>query len=116
VTWDGIVIPRNIPDGVAEAAFRVAMEGIDANMVKAKNDVAIWLIKGYMPGSLAKGALETVQKGARPYPTSLDMGLLHTALGNGIAPFLEGHKTAAKTLADIEGAYLTAARETGLVR
>ena len=44
------------------------------------------------------------------------MGLMHTALGNGIADFLNGDKDAATTLADIEAAYLTAAKEAGLIQ
>jgi hypothetical protein len=44
------------------------------------------------------------------------MGLLHTALGDGIAPFLQGRKDAATTLADIEKAYNTAAKEKGFLK
>ena len=43
------------------------------------------------------------------------MGLMHTALGNGVSDFLTGAKDAATTLADIEDAYLTAAKEQGLI-
>jgi hypothetical protein len=43
------------------------------------------------------------------------MGLMHTALGNGIADYLTGAKDAETTLADIEAAYTTAAKEAGLV-
>ena len=53
--------------------------------------------------------------GALPYPASGAMGIMHTALGNGIADYLNGNKDAETTLADIEAAYLTAAREAGLV-
>ena len=42
------------------------------------------------------------------------MGLMHTALGNNIADFLTGEGRAT-TLADIEAAYLTAAKEAGQV-
>jgi uncharacterized membrane protein len=44
------------------------------------------------------------------------MGLMHTALGNSIAAFLTGETDAAETLAAVEAAYLTAARENGLVQ
>ena len=115
IWWDGIVIASNISDEEAEAAFRVAMEGIDTEMVQANQEAAVWLIEGYEPGELAAGAAATAANGALPYPASSAMGVMHTALGNGIADYLNGNKDAETTLADIEAAYLTAAREAGLV-
>lgn len=114
--WDGIVIAKNISDAKAENAFRVAMEGIDKDMVTANNDVAVWLIDGYVPGALAAGAAATAALGAVPYPASSQMSIMHTALGNGVADYLTGAKDAKTTLADIEAAYLTAAKEAGLVK
>ena len=114
--WDGIVIAKNITDEEAESAFRVAMEGIDREMVEANNDIAVWLIDGYRPGAMAAGAAATAANGAVPYPASSQMGHMHTALGNGIADFLTGAKDAATALADIEAEYLTAAKEAGLVK
>ena len=116
IWWDGIVIATNISDEEAEAAFRVAMEGIDTEMVQANNDAAVWLIDGFVPGELAAGAAATAMNGAVPYPASSAMGVMHTALGNGLADYLNGNKDAETTLADIEAAYLTAAREAGLVQ
>ena len=113
--WDGIVIAKNITDEEAEAAFRVAMEGIDTEMVKANNDAAVWLIEGFEPGPLAQGAAETAANGTVPYPSSTQMGLMHTAL-EGVADFLTGTKDANATLASVEEAYLTAAKEAGLVQ
>ncbi len=115
IWWDGIVIASNISDEEAEAAFRVAMEGMDTEMVQANNDAAVWLIEGYVPGDLAAGAAATAMAGAKPYPASGAMGIMHTALGDGIADYLTGAKDAETTLADIEAAYLTAAKESGLV-
>ena len=115
VWWDGIVIAKNITDEEAEAAFRVAMEGIDTEMVKANNDVAVWLIEGFKAGDLAQGAAETAANGAAPYPSSTQMGLMQTAL-EGVADFLTGSKDAKATLASIESAYLTSAKEEGLVQ
>ena len=43
------------------------------------------------------------------------MGVMHTALGNGIADFLTGKKDATSALADIEAAYTSAAKEKGLM-
>ncbi len=113
--WDGIVIAKNISDEEAENAFKVAMEGMDSEMVQANNDAAVWLIPGFEPGPLAAGAAASAAAGAVPYPASSQMGLMHTALGNGISDFMTGAKDAATALADIEAAYLTAAKEAGLV-
>lgn len=115
IWWDGIVIAANISDDAAEAAFRVAMEGIDTEMVEANNDAAVWLIAGYQPGPTAAGAAATAAAGALPYPASGPMGIMHTALGNGIADYLNGARDAETTLADIEAAYVTAAKEAGLI-
>ncbi|MEL6103205.1 MAG: hypothetical protein AAFR68_18060 [Pseudomonadota bacterium] len=113
--WDGIVLAANMSDEEAEAAFRVAMEGMDTEMVQANNDAAVWLIPGYEPGKLATGAAASAAAGAAPYPASGPMGIMHTALGNGIAAYLTGAKDAATTLADIEADYVTAAKEAGLI-
>lgn len=114
--WDGMVFAKNQTEVQAEAAFRVAMEGIDREMVEANNDLAVWLIDGFVPGPAAAGAIATANAGAVPYPASPQMGIMHSALGNGIADYLTGKKDAATTLADIEAAYLTSAREAGLVQ
>ena len=114
--WDGIVFATNMTDEQADAAFRVAMEGIDTEMVLANNDDAVWLIDGYVAGSAAAGAIATADNGAAPYPSSSPgMGAMHTALGNGIAAFLTGEKDAATALADIEAAYTISATESGLM-
>ncbi len=114
--WDGIVIAKNATDEQAEAAFRVAMNGLSPEMVKANNDVAVWLVNGYEPGPLALGVVETAQSGALPYPASSQMGLMHTALGNGVADYLTGAKDAQTTLKDIAAAYTTSAKEAGLIQ
>lgn len=113
--WDGVVFAENMSDEVAEVAFRVAMEGLDREMVEANNDVAVWLIDGFVQTPVSRGASETAANGAVPYPASSAMGLMHTALGNGLADFLTGAKDAATTLADIENAYTVAARDAGLL-
>lgn len=113
--WDGVVFATNQSDASFEAAFQVAMEGLDKDMVMANNDASVWLIDGYVPGPSAAGAAATAANGAVPYPASSQMSLMHTALGNGIADYLTGAKDAATTLADIEAAYMTAAKEAGLV-
>ena len=113
--WDGVVLAKNMTDQQADEAFQLLMEGIDKEMVRKNNDLAIWLVNGYEPGSMALGAAETAENGALPYPNGVEMGLMHTALGNNVADFLTGKETAEQTLMDIEAEYTTAAKEKGLL-
>ena len=115
--WDGIVIAANIPDEEAEAAFRVAMEGLDTEMVQANNGDAIWLVAGYQPDALAEGAIATATMDPPPpsYPSTSQMGLMHTALGNELPAFFTGDATAEEALAAVEESYSAAAREAGLL-
>ena len=115
--WDGIVIAQNISDEEADAAFRVALEGMDTEMVEANNDEAIWLIEGYEPGRLADGAIASATADPAPisYPSTSQMGLIHTALGNELPSFFTGDRTAEETLAAVEASYTQAAREAGLL-
>jgi len=113
--WDGVVLAKNMTDQQADAAFQLLMEGIDREMVTNNNDAAVWLINGYTPGPMAMGAAETAENGALPYPNGVEMGLMHTALGNNVADFLTGKETAEQTLMDIEAEYTTAAKEKGLL-
>jgi multiple sugar transport system substrate-binding protein len=116
--WDGIVIASNISDEEADAAFRLAMEGLDSDMVSANNDAAIWLVDGFVPGDLAQGAIETATANppAAPYPSTTQMGLLHTALGNELPAYFTGERDAAATLAAVEEAYTTSAKEAGVLQ
>lgn len=114
--WDGIVISKNITDAEADAAFRVAMEGLDERTVKAAPGAAVWLIKGYVPGKYAGGAVASANGGAPPYPSTTTMGLISTVVGENTADFLTGKKTVEATLAAMDAAYLTRARELGLVK
>lgn len=115
--WDGIVIASNITDEEADAAFRVAMEGLDSEMVTGANEDAIWLVDGYAPGKLAQGAIATAtaNPAPAPYPSTTQMGLLHTALGNELPAFFTGERDAAATLAAVEESYTTAAKEAGVL-
>ena len=115
--WDGIVIAKNISDEEAEAAFCTAMEGMDQEMVEANNDDAIWLISGYTPTDMASGAIATATADPAPasYPSTSQMGLMHTALGNELPAFFNGERSAEETLAAVEESYLTAAKEAGLI-
>jgi hypothetical protein len=90
---------------------------MDPEMVEGANDEAIWLIEGYEPGRLAMGAIESATADPTPpsYPSTAEMGLMHTALGNELPSFFTGERDAEATLAAVEASYLQSAREAGLI-
>ena len=92
--WDGFVIAKNISDEDAEASFRAMMHGIRPEVAQEHAEVAAWLIKGYEPTPAAVGVFATAKAGAKPYPMVPYMGLLHTALGNELAEFMQGQEDA----------------------
>ena len=93
------------------------MEGLDTEMVTANNDDAIWLVNGYQPNRLAGGAIATATATPAPssYPSSSEMGLMHTAIGNQLSAFFTGDLSAEDALAAVEDEYITAAREAGIL-
>lgn len=111
------MIAANITDEEAEAAFRLIVEGMDTEMVKANNDAAVWLIPGYEPNRLAQGAIATLTATppAVSYPSTVAMGLMHTAVGNNVSNYLTGATDAETTLLAIEADYLVSAKEAGLI-
>jgi ABC-type glycerol-3-phosphate transport system substrate-binding protein len=113
--WDGWVVAKNISDDEADAAFQLIAASMDSEVISANNDAAVWLAKGFVPGDAAMGAVATAERGAPNFPASKEMAVMHTALGDGIAAYLTGDKDAGTTLDDIEAAYVTAAREEGLI-
>jgi hypothetical protein len=58
----------------------------------------------------------TIKAGATPYPMAPYHGLLHTALGDNIADYLQGKETAQQALSDAEAAYSVAAKEKGFLK
>lgn len=114
--WDGFTIAKNVSDEDAEATFRALVHGASPEMSNANGDKAVWLIDGYTPGPTAAGVLATANAAAKSYPMVPQMDVMHTALGNGIADFLQGKKDAATTLADVEAAYTTAAKQAGFIK
>lgn len=113
--WDGIVIPTNITDEQAKAAFRVALEGIDRDTADAHREDAVWLAKGHEHGPLAAGVIATVANGAPPYPSTPRMGLLHGAISQAVGSFLAGDLEAEAALAQIDRDYRERAIEAGLL-
>jgi ABC-type glycerol-3-phosphate transport system substrate-binding protein len=114
--WDGFTIAANVSDEDAEASFIAMMNGIRPEIVTANSDSAVWLGEGYEPTASAAGVFASVTAGAKPYPMMPFMGLLHTALGENLAEFLQGSESAEQALADVEATYTTAARGQGFLQ
>ena len=76
---------------------------------------AVWMIDGYEPAPVNEGVFSAISMQTPPYPMLPHHGLLHTALGDNIADFLQGKESAEQALSDIEDAYMTAAREKGFI-
>lgn len=114
--WDGFTIAANISDEDAAATFRALMHGLRPEVISANNDAAVWLMPGYEAGPPAEGVVATATSGTRPYPMLPYIGLMHTALGNELAQFLQGQESAEQALADVEAAYVAAATEQGFLQ
>lgn len=115
--WDGIVVAANISDEEAANAFRLAMVGLDSQTVEQAPDAAIWLISGYEPNEMSSGAIASAIANPAPpsYPSTTQMGLMHTALGNELTAFFTGDVSAETALAAVEASYTVAAQEAGLL-
>ena len=113
--WDGWTVAKNISDAEAEATFIAMMNGINPSMMNDENirTQAVWLIDGYKPTDAAVGVFEAAKMGTTPYPMLPYMGLLHTALGAELPDFMQGKESAEQALADVEAAYVAAAKEKG---
>ncbi len=115
IWWDGFTITTNQTDAQAETAFRVMMEGIDDQMIRANNDSAVWLSAAFVPSAASTGVFATASGGAPPYPMAPQMGYLHTALSDDIVDYLQGKESAEQALKDISSSYTSAAKEAGLL-
>lgn len=115
--WDGWTVGKNISDEEAEATFVAMKHGIRPDMLNDETSpLAVWLIEGYEPTDAAQGVFAAAQMGSTPYPMLPYMGLLHSALGNELADFMQGKESAEKALADVEAAYRAAAIEKGFLQ
>ena len=112
---DGWTVAKNISDAEAEATFIAMMNGISPSMMSDENirTQAVWLIDGYKPTDAAIGVFEAAKMGTTPYPMLPYMGLMHTALGAELPDFMQGKESAEQALADVEAAYVAAAKEKG---
>ncbi|MBD3679266.1 MAG: extracellular solute-binding protein [Rhodobacteraceae bacterium] len=116
--WDGWTVAKNISDEEAEATFIAMMNGIRPELMTDEEvrTQAVWLIKGYQPSDAAVGVFEAAKMGTTPYPMLPYMGLMHTALGNELGDFMQGKESAEQALADVEAAYIAAAKEKGFLQ
>ncbi len=114
--WDGWTVAKNISYEDAAATFKAMAAAVSPDIL---NDTtmsqAVWLMDGYQPEAVNEGVLASVAAGSTPYPMRPFQGLLHTALGDNIADFLQGNEGAEQTLADIEATYTAAATEKGFL-
>ena len=113
--WDGFAIAKNASAADAEASFITVMNGISPAMAAGNADAANWLIAGAEPRPAGKGVVESAAGGASPYPMLPYMGTMHGAIGAELADFLQGKESAEQALADIEAAYIAAAKEKGFL-
>ena len=67
---------------------------------------------------LAEGAIATMMHDPAPlsYPSTTQMGLMHTAIGNQIGAYFTGEKSAADALAATEEDYIKSAKEAGVLQ
>lgn len=116
--WDGFTMAKNISDEDAAATFQAMMYALSPELVADPETAALaaWLVDGYTPTPASEGVFANVEAGARPYPMTPYMGMLHTALGNNLAEFLQGQESAEKALEDAVADYTTAATEAGFLQ
>ena len=116
--WDGWTVAKNVSDEEAEATFIAMMNGIRPELMQDEEirSQAVWLIDGYTPTEAAVGVFEAAKKATKPYPMVPYMSLMHTALGSELPDFLNGKESAEQTLADVEAAYIAAAKEKGYLK
>ena len=62
--WDGVVIAKNVTDEEAEAAFKLAMVGLDPENLGANPEAAPWLSNAFDPAPSNIGAILTAKSGA----------------------------------------------------
>lgn len=115
--WDGWTVAKNISDEDAAATFKAMAHATSPALLNAETmSQAVWLMDGFEAQPVNEGVLATVAAGASPYPMLPFMGLLHTALGDNLADYLQGNESAAQALADTEAAYTAAATEKGYLQ
>ena len=114
--WDGWTVAKNVSDDDAKATFIAMKNGTSPDILNDDTmGEAVWMIDGYKPAAANGGVFASIEAGSKPYPMLPFQGLLHTALGDNLADFLQGKESAEQALADAEAAYTTAAKEKGFL-
>ena len=111
--WDAFAIAKNTDEKDAVASFVTMLHAISPGVANAHADAAVWLAGDSNKSASASGILDSMHRGAKSYPMAPYMGYLHDALGSNLAAFMQGRKSAGKTLQDAVTTYTTAAREAG---
>ena len=115
--WDGWTVAKNISDEEAAATFQAMAHATSPALLNDETmSQAVWLMDGFEAQPVNEGVLATVAAGAAPYPMLPFMGLLHSALGDNIADYLQGNESAEQALMDIEAAYTATATEQGYLQ
>jgi ABC-type glycerol-3-phosphate transport system substrate-binding protein len=115
--WDGWTVAKNVSDADAVATFVAMKTGTSPAILNDETmGQAVWIIDGYQPAPVNAGVFAAIEMGTTPYPMLPYMGLLHTALGDNLADFLQGKESAEQALADVEAAYTAAAKEKGFLK
>ena len=114
--WDGWTVAKNISDDDAAATFIAMAHGTSPAILNDETmSQAVWMIEGYEPAPVNAGVFSAISAGTKPFPMLPYMGLLHTALGDNLADFLQGKESAEQALSDVEAAYTAAAKEKGFL-
>ena len=114
--WDGWTVAKNISDDDAAATFIAMAHGTSPAILNDETmSEAVWMIDGYEPAPVNAGVFSAIAAGTKPFPMLPYMGLLHTALGDNLADFLQGKESAEQALSDVEAAYTAAAKEKGFL-
>jgi multiple sugar transport system substrate-binding protein len=114
--WDGWTVAKNVSDEDAEATFLAMKNGTSPAILNDETmGQAVWMIEGYKPAPVNDGVFAAIAMQTTPYPMLPYQGLLHTALGDNLAEFLQGRESAEQALADVEAAYTAAAKEKGFL-
>ena len=115
--WDGWTVAANVSDEDAAASFAAMKAGIAPSILTGDTmGQAVWMIEGYQPTAEAAGVAASIAGGSPSYPMEPFMGAMHMAADGNIADFLTGKEDAATALADIEAAYVAAAKEQGFLK
>ena len=75
-----------------------------------------WTVAKNISDEEAVGVFDAANRGSVPYPMLPFQGLLHTALGAELTDFMNGSESAEQALADVEAAYVAAAKEKGFLQ